>query len=131
MDGIREGHCLSIPFGWTGMYREPFTNLYHTLYREYDPFHERWLSEDPAGYADGLNLYAAYMGLSGIDPLGLKDPWAERVAQWFEETFENSRQDVFEQNNHWLWAGVKNTSTEIFNFSWFFAYRAWVRYRNI
>jgi len=52
------------------MYHEPFTNLYHTHYREYDAFHERWLSEDPAGYADGLNLYRAYMGVNYIDPHG-------------------------------------------------------------
>ena len=58
------------------MYRDQFTGLYHTHFREYDPLHGRWLSEDPAGYADGLNLYNAYMGVNGTDPLGLaKQPW--------------------------------------------------------
>ncbi len=61
-----------IPFGYLGMYHDPFTGKYHTHYREYDPVHARWLSEDPAGYADGLNLYNAYMGVNGIDPLGLE-----------------------------------------------------------
>ncbi len=54
------------------MYHDPFTGKYHTHYREYDPVHARWLSEDPAGYVDGLSLYNAYMGVNGIDPLGLE-----------------------------------------------------------
>ena len=61
-----------VPFGWTGMYKDRFTGLYHTHFREYDPVHGRWLSEDPAGYQDGLNLYAAYMGVNATDPLGTK-----------------------------------------------------------
>ena len=40
-------------------------------YNSLDPIHSRWLTPDPAGYRDGLNLYAAYMGVNGIDPLGL------------------------------------------------------------
>ena len=52
------------------MYKDRFTGLYHTHFREYDPVHGRWLSEDPAGYQDGLNLYAAYMGVNATDPLG-------------------------------------------------------------
>ena len=65
------GRSEYIPFGYLGMYRDRFTGKYHTHFREYDPLHARWLSEDPAGYADGLNLYNAYMGVNGIDPLGL------------------------------------------------------------
>jgi hypothetical protein len=52
------------------MYREPFTNLYYGHNREYDPIHGRWLSEDPTGYVDGLNLYNAYMGVDQMDPNG-------------------------------------------------------------
>ncbi len=69
--GPNIGKSEYIPFGWLGMYHDPFTGKYHTHYREYDPVHERWLNEDPAGYNDGLNLYAAYMGVNGVDPLGL------------------------------------------------------------
>ena len=57
-------------FGWTGMYKDPFTGLYHTHYRDYDPIHNRWLSEDPAGYMDGLNLYVAYMGCCASIEIG-------------------------------------------------------------
>ena len=60
-----------LPFGWTGMYKDRFTGLYHTHFREYDPIHGRWLSEDPAGYRDGYNLYNAYMGVNGVDATGL------------------------------------------------------------
>ena len=30
-----------------------------------------WYREDPAGYVDGLNLYAAYFDVNGVDPDGL------------------------------------------------------------
>ena len=60
-----------VPFGYCGMYRDPFTGKYHTHFRDYDPLHARWLSEDPAGYPDGLNLLNAYFDVNGLDPLGL------------------------------------------------------------
>jgi hypothetical protein len=53
------------------MYRDPYTGHYLTHYRVYDPHTARWLTHDPAGFQDGLNLYAAYMGVNGVDPLGL------------------------------------------------------------
>lgn len=58
-----------LPLGWCGMHKDRFTGHYHTHFREYDPVHERWLSEDPAGYQDGLNLYAAYLGVNDTDVL--------------------------------------------------------------
>ncbi len=73
------GRSEYIPFGYLGMYRDRFTGKYHTHFREYDPLHARWLSEDPAGYADGLNLYNAYMGVNGIDPFGLETPWRKKA----------------------------------------------------
>jgi len=71
-----------LPFGWTGMRKDPFTGLYHTLHRDYDPVHARWLSPDPAGYRDGLNLYAAYMGVDGVDPLGLGEAFGWERKEW-------------------------------------------------
>ena len=68
----KQTYRASIPFGWTGMYKDPFTGRYHTHFRDYDPVTNRWLSEDPAGYMDGLNLYGAYMGVNHRDPLGLE-----------------------------------------------------------
>jgi RHS repeat-associated protein len=69
--GFNIGRSLYIPFGWCGMYRDEFTGKYHTHFRDYCPIHGRWLSEEPAGYMDGLSLYNAYMGVNSIDPLGL------------------------------------------------------------
>ncbi|MFH1024680.1 MAG: RHS repeat-associated core domain-containing protein [Planctomycetota bacterium] len=59
-------------FGYSGMWRDTATGLYHTHYREYNPEMGRWLTPDPAGYRDGQNLYAYYPGPNGVDPLGLK-----------------------------------------------------------
>lgn len=44
--------------------------LYHMGARYYDPQLGRWLSEDPAGIAGGLNLYA----YAGNDPVNRRDP---------------------------------------------------------
>ena len=72
-----ETYRCSIPFGYTGMYKDPFTGMYHTLFRDYDPITSRWLSEDPAGYADGLNLYGAYFNVNfrDVNGQGIKEIW--------------------------------------------------------
>ena len=67
----KETYRCSIPFGRTGHMKDPFTGNYHTHYRDLNPFTTYWLSEDPAGYADGMNLNKDYAGLNGTDPLGL------------------------------------------------------------
>ncbi|MCF7982593.1 MAG: HNH endonuclease, partial [Pseudomonadales bacterium] len=81
--------CYDIPFGWCGMARDAFTGLYHTHFRDYDPVHGRWLSEDPAGYADGMNLYNAYMGVNGVDLLGLFDPYSASQYNAARQNWEN------------------------------------------
>ncbi|MCM8531198.1 MAG: hypothetical protein NE330_08575 [Lentisphaeraceae bacterium] len=57
-------------FGWGGMFIDPFTGLYHTHYREFDPVTNRWLTEDPSGMVDGFNLYGNYFGVNSADPDG-------------------------------------------------------------
>src|SRR5262249_3021854 len=49
------------------------SDLALALYRSYDPGLGRWLSDDPAGFVDGPNLYAYTTNkpLSLIDKLGL------------------------------------------------------------
>jgi RHS repeat-associated protein len=51
---------------WTG----DSTSLYFMRNRWYDPEGERFLSEDPAGFAGGINLYA----FAGNDPVNGRDP---------------------------------------------------------
>ena len=62
-------------FGFTGHYHHAASGLALALYRAYDPALGRWLSEDPARFIDGPNLFS-YVGqnpLRYIDPLGLWD----------------------------------------------------------
>jgi RHS repeat-associated protein len=61
---------LANPFGFQGMWRDEHTGLYHTHYRIYNPQFARWLTPDPAGYMNGMNLYRFYGGPNGVDPLG-------------------------------------------------------------
>jgi RHS repeat-associated protein len=64
---------LDANFGYTGHYVHAATGLALSLFRAYDATIGRWISEDPAGMADGPNLYAYAANSPGsfIDPLGL------------------------------------------------------------
>ncbi|WP_259740200.1 RHS repeat-associated core domain-containing protein [Pseudomonas brassicacearum] len=56
------------------------TGLYYYGHRYYLPWRQRWLSADPAGTADGLNLYAMVAGnpISHVDMQGLMKVDASR-----------------------------------------------------
>ncbi len=100
------------PFGWTGLYLDDYTGKYHAHYRDYSPIHARWLSEDPAGYADGLNLYAAYMGVNGRDPSGLMTTKEyESIIKFVTKQRDNAVENWKNQNasiikkweGKWIW----------------------------
>lgn len=60
-------------YGFTGREHDPDTGLIYYRARWYDPRLGRFISEDPAGLAGGINLYA-YVGndpVNKTDPLGL------------------------------------------------------------
>lgn len=59
--------------GFTGHEWHSQTFLTFTRFRQYDAASGRWTSEDPASFADGLNLsrYAQNNPVSVVDPLGL------------------------------------------------------------
>ena len=61
----------------------PKAEVYCVRYRYYDPLLGRWLQRDPAGYVDGLNLYAYGMGnpWAYTDPYGLfvSNPASDRL----------------------------------------------------
>jgi len=62
-------------YAYTAREWDPEVNLYYYRARYYDPKVGRFISEDPSGMADGLNLYA-YVGnrpATWTDPSGL---WA-------------------------------------------------------
>jgi RHS repeat-associated protein len=57
-------------YRFTGKEREEASGLYYHGARYYAPWLARWMSCDPAGMADGTNLYA----YTRSNPLGFKDP---------------------------------------------------------
>ncbi|MCC6322744.1 MAG: hypothetical protein IT438_15050 [Phycisphaerales bacterium] len=79
------GTLIDNPYGYCGYHFDQETaaakvlgpgggGLYQCRHRVYDPIAGRWLTEDPAGFVDGSNLYE-YCGGDSIncfDPLGLE-----------------------------------------------------------
>ncbi|ACV63633.1 YD repeat protein [Desulfofarcimen acetoxidans DSM 771] len=65
-------------YRYCGKERDDFTGLYYYGARYYPPWLGRWINPDPAGTADGLNLYAFVKGnpIKFIDPNGKEgSPW--------------------------------------------------------
>lgn len=73
-------------FGYTGQRYDSETGLYYYKARYYNPVLGRFLSQDPLGYADNVNLYAyvANDPLNYYDPSGLAMDAANGMAaeQW-------------------------------------------------
>lgn len=68
---VRLGTNLSLKrYRFAGQERDDETGLYYMSARYYVPWLGRWLSADPAGYVDGLNLYAYCHN----NPVVLRDP---------------------------------------------------------
>ncbi len=59
--------------GYAGYHWDEELGLWLSRHRSYNPELGRWLQRDPAGYVDGLNLYAYVMGnpFALVDPTGL------------------------------------------------------------
>ncbi len=70
-----QGNGIANPYRFTGREWDPDAGLYYYRARYYDPKTGRFISEDPIGFAGGINLYR-YVGNNPVnfkDPLGLSD----------------------------------------------------------
>mgnify|MGYP003808240923 CR=1 FL=1 len=65
------------PYLFTGRRWDSTTELYYYRMRDYTPDAGRFMQPDPAGYIDGMNLYA----YCGNNPIHWIDPWG----LWFIE----------------------------------------------
>jgi len=62
------------PYLFTGRRLDPETGLMYFRARMYSPEMGRFVSRDPSGYVDGMNLYRGYFVPNGTDPTGTR--WA-------------------------------------------------------
>jgi len=104
--GFQLPSTLPTPFlfnGQFGVLTEPH-GLYAMQARFYSPVFRRFLSEDPAGFAGGLNLYAYANG----DPVNLMDPfglgpatsfWNHGIGAIMEGAADGFRQGLDNLNN--------------------------------
>ncbi|WP_272872613.1 RHS repeat-associated core domain-containing protein, partial [Aliivibrio fischeri] len=65
------------------------TGLYYYGYRYYQPWVGRWLSSDPAGTVDGLNLYRMVRN----NPVSMKDKDG-RVAEWLDLAYPHKSCEI-------------------------------------
>ncbi len=89
---------ISSPWGHSSKRHDPHTGLIFFGRRYYQPLFGRWLTPDPKGHTDSLNLYAFLKAspLRSFDLYGLETTTPEeerspslwdRFAGWFSETF--------------------------------------------
>jgi RHS repeat-associated protein len=65
------GSAVGNPYLYTGREYDPESGNFYFRARMYAPRIGRFLQMDPLGYVDGLNLYASYFAINGVDPSGL------------------------------------------------------------
>jgi RHS repeat-associated protein len=90
--------AIGNPYMYTGRRWDADTGMYNFRNRYYNPEMGRFVSRDPIGYVDGMNLYAGWFVVGGVDPWGLKKTEAVPIGLWWEleKTFE--RYPVY---RHW------------------------------
>lgn len=70
VDITATGSAIGNPYGYTGRRWDSATELWYYRNRMYSPSMGRFMQRDPAGYVDGLNLYAYVLN----NPLRYTDP---------------------------------------------------------
>jgi RHS repeat-associated protein len=97
---------LTNPFRYTGREFDTETSLYYYRARYYDPAAGRFLSEDPASFRGGINLYGYVLNnpANTIDPSGLCAPkddcgeWLKAIMDLYAEVWER-----FEEYDYPKW----------------------------
>ncbi len=103
------------PYGYTGRRWDSEVALWHFRNRAYSPTLGRFLQRDPAGFVDGLNLYAYVKNnpLRFLDPMGWKARDGFALPNPVEEIL-NAIQNTYIQSNRSLLALTK-TLSDTFN----------------
>lgn len=73
-------------YRYTGKERDDSTGFYYYGQRYYAPWVGRWLSADPAGPVDGLNLYEYVSGnpVRMVDPEGMQEEVPQGHREWVD-----------------------------------------------
>ena len=91
---VRDANGLVIPqslvnntIGYTGKIYDYETGLWHSRNRMYSPLAGRFLQRDPAGFVDGLNMYAYVRNnpVNLVDPTGLSAQYIDIIPRAFGE----------------------------------------------
>jgi|GEM_PF-2337795 len=90
-DVEQSSSSLGNPYGYTGRYWDDAVGLWQYRNRVYDPQLGRFLQRDPAGYVDGMNLYA--YGVN--NPSVFRDPSGTSVIRNFFSGIVNAVGSVF------------------------------------
>jgi len=76
---------------YAGYRHDPESGLYHVRHRYHHPTLGRWVSRDPSGYRDGMNLYEYVQSkpTGSLDPFGLAETKiidGHPIDEWYEVT---------------------------------------------
>ena len=117
------GSQINNPYGFTGRRFDKETGLWYYRNRMYSAELGRFMQRDPAGYVDGMNLYAYVRN----NPLRYLDPWglcssntistAADVADWWTQQSNQTTQIldnmVGSHPNSWVVAGAVQTAMDV------------------
>ena len=91
-----DGHRLQLNLRFPGQYADAESGTYYNLMRDYDPRLGRYLTPDPLGLYDGVNLFAYVHNnpVSGIDRYGMYDEMVHYYVTYFLALVAGLPQDV-------------------------------------